>query len=328
MIAPPKINVNSVWLPDARSTLAPDVDHAWWVVMVISIFFFILVIGLVTYWGLKYKRRSNKDLTSEVDHHFQLELVWTVVPLVLVIGLFFVGAKGYMNANVPPRDAINIDVTASQWNWSFTYPNGVNESELYVPEKTNIRLTMSSKDVIHSLFIPEFRAKQDVIPGLYTTIWFNATGLGDTAIECTEYCGGLNGDPTKDNDTGHSRMLSQVHVMSEADYEAWLAKEDALQNAKDPVVLGKTIFPSKCGICHNVDGTRKVGPPLDHLFEAQVKLDDGSSVTADEAYLRESIQNSQAKIVSGFPRPSPMPPMTDLTETQLNGLIKYIESLK
>jgi cytochrome c oxidase subunit 2 len=295
--------------------------------MGISIFFFILIIGLVAYFGVKYRRK--KDIaTTEVDHHFQMELAWTVIPLVLCIGLFFVGAKGYMNANVPPGHTLDINVTASQWNWSFTYPNGVNESELYVPVHTNVRLTMSSKDVIHSLYLPEFRAKQDVIPGLYTTLWFNATSTLDSAIECTEYCGGLNGAPGKDEDTGHSRMLSAVHVMDENTFKDWLAGEETRQNPKDPVDLGKAIFPTKCGICHNIDGTKKVGPPLDHLFGSQVKLDDGSTVTADEGYIIESIQNSQAKIVAGFPRPSPMPPMADLSPTQLNGLVKYIESLK
>jgi cytochrome c oxidase subunit II len=312
----PPINIDGVWLPKANSTLAPDVDVAWDAILIISVIMFFMVIGAVAYFAVKYKRRTETDMTSDIDHAPRLELVWTVIPSIIVIALFFVGLKGYVAASVPPSDAYEISVSAQKWSWAFIYPNGAVSPDLVVPAGKPVKLLMSSKDVIHSLFIPEFRVKQDVPPGLYTTLWFEANEPGDTVIECTEYCG-----------TDHSRMLAKVTIVPEAAFKVWLENAAGADDLP-PAELGAKIFAARgCNGCHTTNGAPLVGPTFKGLFGRPETLSDGSVVTADENYIRESILESQAKLVRGFP--SNMPSFQGLlNDKQVTGLIEYIKTLK
>jgi cytochrome c oxidase subunit 2 len=328
MMAPettPHINVESLWLPKANSTLAPSVDWAWNVVMVISIAFFLLLMGMMFYFVLRYRRRSELDVTSDVDHNFKLEVVWTVVPFILVAGLFFVGFKGFLHAAVPPAETYDIQLTAQKWTWSFEYPNGVVSPDLVVPQGRPIRLIMSSRDVIHSFYVPEFRVKRDVIPGLYTSVWFEAREVGETALECAEYCGGA-GDGSRT--TGHSGMWSHVRVLSGADFDTWLAKTEEEANKLTPAQLGAKLYEEKgCKGCHSLDGSKITGPTFKGLYMRQEQMSTGDMVTAEENYLKESILQSQAKIVMGYPGVMPVFE-GQLTDKQVNALIAFIKEQK
>lgn len=327
MMAPeitPHINLENVWLPKANSTLAPSVDGAWNVVMVVSIAFFFLLMGMMIYFVIAYRRRSEYDVTSDTDHNAPLEWTWTIIPLILVIALFFVGFRGFLYASVPPAEAMEIQVTAHKWAWSFQYPNGIVKGDLYVPVGRPVRLVMSSQDVIHSFYVPEFRVKRDVIPGLYTVIWFEAREATDTALECAEYCGGA-GDGSQG--TGHSGMWSRVVALSGSDYDAWVNKELESSNIP-PAELGKKLYDERgCKGCHTLDGSKGTGPTLKGVFGSDVPLSTGQTVKADENYIRESILQSQAKIVAGYPGVMPIF-QGQLTDKQVDALIAFIKEQK
>ena len=212
--------------------------------------------------------------------------------------MFVWGFDTYMQMRVPPADALEIRVTAEKWNWKFTYPDGTVTGELSVPVNTPVRLVMSSKDVIHSFFVPHFRLKMDVLPNRYTTTWFEATKTGEFPIFCAEYCG-----------TQHSGMLSTVLVQERPAHEEWLMTGGIGDISGLPLAeQGGILFRSPkfaCHTCHSTDGTVRVGPSLANVFNHEVALSNGSSVLADENYLRESILNPQSKVVAGYPPTMP-----------------------
>jgi cytochrome c oxidase subunit 2 len=321
----PHIDIDSLWLPKQGSTIAPDVDWAWDMVMIVSIAFFMLLMGLMVYFAIAYRRRHDREITSDIDNSHVLERIWTIVPLILVGWLFFVGFKGFVNASVAPADSYQIHVQARKWVWEFTYPNGVTTSELIVPEKTPIKLIMSSSDVVHSFYVPEFRVKRDVIPGLYTTMWFEPTEPLDSVIQCAEYCGGA-GDGSRG--TGHSGMWAPVRVVTSGQFKAWLDAEDEKSNKLPPAALGKKLYADKgCNGCHTLDGKPLTGPTFKGVFGRKEQMSSGETITVDENYLRESILNSQAKIVQGF---QPVMPVFQgqLNEKQVTGLIEFIKEQK
>jgi cytochrome c oxidase subunit 2 len=315
--AVPSIQVDTFWLPKASSTIASNVDNAWNVVMWVCVFFFVLVIGAMLYFMFKYKRRSENDVTSTIDHSAKLEITWTLLPLIIVMGLFFVGLSGFMSSSVAPGDAYEIQVTGERWLWTFNYPNGtVSPSKLVVPKGRPVRMVMSSKDVIHSFYVPQFRVKRDVIPGLYTSIWFEATETGKFTLECTEYCG-----------NGHSDMLATVEVMEEKAFNEWLEGGGEDKNVP-PAKRGEQLFATwQCGTCHSLDGSRKVGPSLKGIFGKTEELEGGTSVKVDENYLRESILVSNAKVVKGYPAVMPIF-QGNLKDPQVDALVAFIKEQK
>jgi len=311
----PKIDMSSFWMPHQGSTVAPAVDTAWDIVMAVSVVFFVLIVGATGYFVWKYRRRGPDDKTSPISHNTRLEIAWTAIPMLILLVLFFVGLSGYVNASVAPGDAYEINVTAEKWLWTFSYPNGtVSPSKLVVPRGRPVRLVMSSKDVLHSFFVPEFRIKHDVIPGTYTTLWFEALEAKDTALLCTEYCG-----------TGHSDMLATVSVVEEAQFQEFLESGGDDKNTP-PAELGKQLYTTwGCATCHSINGTRQQGPTFKGLFGRTESLADGSSVKADEAYIKESILLSNAKVVAGF---QPVMPVFQgvLKERQVDALVAFIKS--
>jgi cytochrome c oxidase subunit 2 len=324
----PAIENGSFWLPKQTSTFAPEVDHAWNVVMILCVVFFVGIVGACGYFLVKYKRRSDNDKTSPIDHSAKIEFIWTVVPTILVVWLFFVGLRGWVDAAIAPADAFEINVTAEKWNWTFTYPNGtISPNLLVVPKGRPVKLIMSSKDVIHSFYVPEFRVKRDVIPGSYTTVWFEATEIKDVLLECAEYCG-----------KGHSEMLATVSIKDEEKFKEWVdsygdveCKPGAGIVCPPPVPLadkGKLLFSTwNCKTCHTIDGGPGTGPTLKGVFGSQVPLADGTVALADENYIRESILISNAKVVKGF---SPVMPLFKgtLRDKDIDALLAYIKELK
>ena len=262
-----------------------------------------------------YRRNRPGEIGEVINGNNALEIGWTVIPLVLAIGMFAWGAVIYVNYRTPPKDTLDIYVIGKQWMWKAQQPNGLKEiNELHVPVGRNIRLILASEDVIHDFFVPAFRVKMDVIPGHYNTMWFRPTKSGRYHFFCSQYCG-----------TNHALMGGWVTVMEPSDYAAWLSGSSG--GSTNPVVAGEKLFVEKaCVTCHVADGSGR-SPSLNGVYAAQVLLADGSTVTADEAYIRESILQPNAKIVAGY---QPLMPtfQGQLTEEQIFALTSYIKSLQ
>ena len=296
-------------VPDQASTIAPQIDALFYFLTAVTAFFTIGIFIAILYLGLKYRRRPGVK-PQKVETSTQLEIAWTVIPLVLCIFMFGWAAKLYVQMETPPKDAMEISVIGKQWMWKVQHPEGMREiNTLHVPVGRAIKLTMTSQDVIHSFYVPAFRTKQDVVPGRYVTEWFTPTKVGEYHLFCAEYCGAQ-----------HSGMIGSVIVMEPADYQAWLSGS----NADIPIVLaGEKLFAAKqCNTCH---GQR--APTLAGLYNSRVELNGGSTVIADEDYIRESILQPNAKMVKGYP---PIMPtfQGQLSKEEITELIAYIKSLK
>jgi cytochrome c oxidase subunit 2 len=295
--------------PDSASNLAPRVDALTHFLLLASGFVTLLVLVLIVTFAIKYRRRSEDEVPPATISRVRLEIFWSVVPLCVFMVMFYWGASLYVDMRRPADHALEIHVTGKQWMWKLQHPGGQREiDELHVPIGRPVRLIMISQDVIHSFFIPEFRIKQDVLPGSYTTQWFTATKPGVYHLFCAEYCG-----------TMHSGMVGRVVAMEPAAYEAWLA---GVTPDEPPPASGARLFTALgCVQCHGQNG-----PTLAGLYNSSVKLADGSTVVADENYLRESILNPPAKIVAGF---APLMPSYrgQLTDEQVDQLVQYIKSL-
>jgi cytochrome c oxidase subunit 2 len=241
-----------------------------------------------------------------------------VIPTVLVFIVFAWGFKTYLKMNIAPGNAIQVKATGQKWFWSFDYAEGINTvNELVVPVDTPIEMLLSSKDVIHSFFVPNFRVKMDVLPNRYTKLWFEATAVGEYDLFCAEYCG-----------KGHSEMLATVRVLSDEDYAAWLEAGDNAGEGLSLEEFGAKLYTSKaCNTCHSIDGSNMVGPTWQGAFDKTVNHTDGTSAVSDENYLRESILNPQARIITGY---APVMPAYQglLKEREVDALITYIKSLK
>ncbi|MGE5571241.1 MAG: cytochrome c oxidase subunit II [Rhodospirillales bacterium] len=308
--------LRSVLLPVEGTHYAGSVDNLYSFLLYMGAFFFLLIAGLLTYFLIRYRRRGPDDKTPHIVKNHKLEVVWTLIPLALVMFIFFWGFHTYMDAAVSPGDAMEIQVTAKKWVWQFEYPNGIRTlNELHVPINKPIRLVMTSEDVIHSFFVPTFRIKQDVLPNTYTQLWFTATEPGMHRLFCAEYCG-----------RSHSEMLGRIFVDDEKTYNEWLETGGDEGKNMPLAEFGAMLFKSRgCNTCHSLDGTRGEGPSFRGVFGSQVKLQDGSVALADENYIRESILRPQAKVVAGF---QPIMPTFEgmLREREINALVEFIKA--
>lgn len=282
----------SFWMPKQASTVAPEVDWLFMFIMWITVFFFALIAVLMVIFVLKYRWRPGRDNADPVPaHSTALEITWTIIPTIIVLFIFYWGFKGFLNQAVPPPNAMEIGVQAQQWNWSFSYPDGFSDKELHVPINQPVKLVMTSSDVIHSLYFPQFRTKKDVVPGRFNYFWFTPTVKGNFDIYCTEYCG-----------TSHSTMLSRVYVEEPEDYKKWLDNAKNWEGKMSPVEAGHMLMDRNgCFQCHSVDGTIKNCPTFKDLFGDQVPLSDGTSVKADEQYVLDSIWEPAKQVVKGYP---------------------------
>lgn len=298
--------------PEQVSTVARDVDALYLFLCALSGFMTLLIFILIFYLALKYRRTPENEIPQEGEPGPLLEAAWIIIPFFIFMFIFLWGARLYFTEARVPDDALDVYVTAKQWMWKFQHPGGQREiNTLHVPVNRPIRLTMASEDVIHSFFVPAFRVKQDVLPNRYKTAWFQATRVGRYHLFCAEYCGTL-----------HSGMIGWVEVMQPTDYQRWLAggSEGSLASQ------GEILFQKyACNTCHTSDATGR-GPVLGGLFGTPVQLTDGSVVTADDNYLRESILNPQAKVVRGF---QPIMPtfQGQVNEEDLLKLMAYVKAL-
>src|SRR5215475_9192695 len=301
------------FMPEQASNFAFEVDLFYAFLFALTGFFTVLIGAAGLYFLIKYRRRSKGEVPEQIEGHLKLEITWTVVPFVISMFIFAWGAKLYYQMYTDPKDALEIFVTGKQWMWRAQHPDGQREiNELHVPLYRQVKLTMTSEDVIHAYYIPAFRTKTDVVPGRYTTSWFTPTKTGTYHLFCAEYYG-----------TQHSGMIGKVIVMEYADYQAWLR---GVPRDKTPAEAGEQLFTSQaCNNCHLENGSGR-GPSLHNLFGKEVKLANGATVKADETYLRESILNPGAKTVAGYT--NDMPTFQGLvTEEQVAMIVQYIKSI-
>jgi cytochrome c oxidase subunit 2 len=299
--------------PKAASTIAPRVDAIYIFLVLMTIVLTTLVAVLIIYYAVKYRRANKVDRTPPPTRIW-VEIVWMLGPLPVLLLIFFWGADIFFAMARPPDDAMEFTVVAKQWMWKFQHPTGQREIDtLHIPVGRPVRFRMISQDVIHSMYVPAFRVKQDVLPGRYSTLWFEATEVGEYHLFCAEYCG-----------TKHSGMRGIVTVMTAHDYQEWLAGG---ADQEPPAVAGQKMFEQlRCGSCHLGGGSQQRGPALHNLFGSPVKLTDGSTVVADENYIRESIVRPQARTVAGY-QPI-MPSYAVNLESNEEGLLDLIAYLK
>src|SRR5215203_4813709 len=310
--------------PESASSLSGDVDRLFIAWSAVSIFFSLLIAGLIVYFMTRYRRRHPEEVGANERAALWLEIGWSVIPLIIMLAMFAWGTRVFFQLYRPPADAIEYTAIGKQWMWKIQHPGGQREiNTLHIPIGQPIKVQLASEDVIHSFYVPAFRVKQDAVPGRYTSLWFNATKPGVYHLFCAEYCG-----------TEHSRMIGSVIAMEPRDYETWLAGGAAGQSM---AASGEALFQSlACVTCHRAaasegntagnSGRLARGPALEGLYGSQQKLADGRTVIADDTYIRESILNPTAKIVAGW---EPVMPtfQGQVSEEQLTQLIAYIRTL-
>jgi cytochrome c oxidase subunit 2 len=281
------MNLGFPLFPEQASTMASRVDAVYFVLIGVSVFFATLISLAIILFAFRYRRRSDLERPPAIAGDLRLEIIWSAIPLAFTLIMFVWGAKLYFETYSPPRSSLEIHVVAKQWMWKTQHPEGRSEiDELHVPAGRAIKLLLTSQDVIHDFYVPAFRIKTDVLPGRYTTMWFEASKVGAYRLFCAEYCG-----------TQHSGMLGRIVVLPPAEYQTWLSSGPAVSTV---AATGARLFQSQgCASCHTDRNTER-GPSLAGLFGKQVRLQDGKVITADENYIRESIVNPRAKIVSGY----------------------------
>jgi cytochrome c oxidase subunit 2 len=319
-----------LFLPDQASTFARNIDQLHYFV-ILTTFVMSTAVGLTAvFFFIRYRRRSETQTTPHIEPAAWMEALFVVVPLSFFLLWFFMGFHEFVRQQTPPSDAMDVYVMGKKWMWKFAYPDGPNAlNVLRVPQGRNVRLLMTSRDVIHSFYVPEFRIKKDVLPGRYTDQWFNAVEPGRYQILCAEYCG-----------AGHSIMRGEVIVMKPQDYEDWLAlerrglasRQDVAPESPPPmsdlVEQGKRVAVDQgCLKCHTTDGTRHIGPTWLDLYHRREKLATGALIDADEAYLTRSMMEPAVDIVDGF---QPVMPSFEgkISGPEVAALVEYIKSLQ
>ena len=301
-------------MPESASTMSGDVDALYFYLCGVTIFFTLLIAGVIIFFVIRYRRRNAFEIPRPIEGSMKLETLWSVIPLLIAMSFFVWGASLFYRQYRPPANALEVYVVGKQWMWKFQHATGQREiNELHVPVGRKIRLIMATEDVIHDVFVPAFRIKADVVPGRYTTEWFEATKPGRYHFFCAEYC-----------DMNHSGMGGFVVVMEPTDFENWLSGN---ANQMSPAAAGQQMFESLgCASCHGANAEGGRGPALLGVYGSNVALNNGQTVRADEAYVRESIMNPQAKIVTGF---GPIMPsfQGQLSEEQLLQLVAFVKSL-
>lgn len=326
----------TVQLPGQWSTFAAQVDWLYYVMYWASVVLFVGITGTIIYFVWKYRRRPGVK-AEPTGHNIPLETAWTIAPIICLAVLFHLGFQGYVRLTVPPGNAMDIRVRARKWGWDFEYPNGGHTPDrLVVPVNRPVRLVLSSEDVLHAMYIPAFRVKRDVVPGMYSTLWFQAVAPGTAHYFCAEYCGAADtaGVDAQGHQTftGHFSMNGPVEIVSTARWSEFL---DEILRA--PMVDGHEATPeqwghilytqNQCNSCHSVDGSPMTGPTWQHAFGTRVNLQDGSTADMNENYIRESILQPAAQVHRGF---NPVMPSFQgtLNDRQVDALIAYIRSLR
>jgi cytochrome c oxidase subunit 2 len=301
---------------------------------VISVAFLVLIVFFMTFFVVRFRSTKHPSPEKTKPNVALMEIVWSLIPTVLVFVIFFYGYKGFKTLKSPPPGAMKVKVTASQWAWRFDYENGLTTQELTVPAGKPVLLTLTSKDVIHSFYVPAFRIKQDAVPGMENHLWFEPTAVGTYEVLCAEYCG-----------TAHSAMLTKINVLEAGDFEEWYRK--AAAEGKPPsgggqaagrsagrtaqAARGERLYAERgCGGCHTTDGSPLVGPTLKGVFGRSVTVVTNGkerAVTADEGYIRRSLLEPGADIVKGYADIMPSEKDT-MKEDDISAMIDYLKTLK
>jgi cytochrome c oxidase subunit 2 len=307
-------------MPEAASAQAVPIDWMWNLQVIAMSFLFALIVVPMFYSLIVFRRRKGD--TSDAVHiegNTALEITWTIIPLFVVLAFAYMGAGNLADTLRADPDAMVVKVTGIQWSWKFEYPDhGIVSDELHLPVGKQVLLRMTSTDVIHSFWVPEFRVKQDLVPGRITELRITPTLEGNYTVSCAELCG-----------TSHAYMNKPVVVHSQAGFDAWIAEQSALaeQASQTPEGRGQALVAANgCAACHSIDGAAGIGPTWAGLFGHEVRLSDGSTVIADEEYLARSIREPQAQIVAGFE--TQLMPAYDFTEEQIADIIAYIKTLR
>ncbi|MCC6989441.1 MAG: cytochrome c oxidase subunit II [Acidobacteria bacterium] len=299
--------------PEAASSFASEVDALYLFIVAVSAFFTVAVSAAVVFFAFRYRRKHPEEIGAHIEGSLPLELLWSIIPTIISMVMFAWGAKLFYEIRRPPAEAMQIYAVGKQWMWKFQHTGGQREiNELHVPVGRPIKVLVTSEDVLHDLYFPSFRTKIDAIPGRYQPLWFEATKPGRYHIFCAEYCG-----------TKHSGMIGTVIVMEPQQYQDWLAGGGSEGTMAE---RGAKLFNDlACNTCH-LDSGQGRGPSLKDIVGKPVELAGGQPAIVDEGYLRESILNSQAKIVKGF---TPLMPTFQglVSEEGLAALIEHIKSL-
>jgi cytochrome c oxidase subunit 2 len=311
---------------DGWAHLGNPADIAFFIIMGISVALLVGITGVMVYFVIRYSRKRN-PVAEDIKEHLPIEILWTVIPTILVLAIFWVGWKGFVYMRTPPPDAMPVKVVARQWSWTFIYPNGREDNVLRVPLRKPVNLLMRSADVLHSLFIPAYRIKEDILPSMETHLWFLPDELGSYDLFCAEYCG-----------LAHSGMITKVEVMPEKDFDAWYQGEKKAVKAGSTVAkkmteaapAAKLIEVKGCTACHTIDGTPKLGPTLKGLFgKKETVTRDGKEVEiiVNEAFIRGKLLEPERERVKGFP---PVMPSQKglLTDKEVDAIIEYLKTLK
>ena len=292
------------------------VDRVFLYILVVTVSLLCLITFLMIYFVIRYQKRRNPQ-PVDVHENIWLEIIWTIVPTLLVLTMFFYGLTGFNFLKRAPEGAMKVKVIARQWSWLFEYENGMRSTELRVPIGKPVNLSLTSEDVIHGFYVPAFRIKQDVVPGMVNHLWFQPTQVGSFDVLCTQYCG-----------LQHAKMATQIVVFPENEFNQWYQKGKEEKEAKAPA-RGIQLFQEKgCRACHSIDGTSLVGPTVKGLFGKTVTvITDGKErrVVADETYLRKSLLEPNADLVKGFP---PIMPAQKMSDEELTEIINYLKELK
>jgi len=304
------------------STFASSVDTAFIFILGVSTLFLVGITAVIIYFIIKYNKKRH-PIAEEIDGSNRLEIIWTVIPTILVLIMFWVGWSAYTPMRVMPKDAIKINVTAQMWSWRFEYENGKVADTLYAPEGKNVVMFLKSTDVIHAVYIPAFRLKEDVVPGRDKFMWFRSDVAGTYELFCAEYCG-----------LRHSYMMSAVKVLPAAQFNAWYAatppKLDSAAAAV-PGVAGKLIIQNKaCIACHTSDGAKLVGPSFKGIFGHKVTVETNGKdreITVDEEYIKRSILDPTTDVVKGFQKGQMVSYKGQLSDDEINKIIEYIKTL-
>ena len=318
--------LDGVWMPKATSTVAHFVDDPFWIIYWACVVTFILIMAPMFWFAVKYRAKTpDQKALSQVDHSQILEISWSVLPLIFFFWVFVLGFRGFMEIFIAPSGATEVQVTGQKWFWNIAYENkgekvvvGGPGAEFVFPKGKKFKLVMKSTDVLHSFFVPNFRIKSDVIPGRYTTLWFEATEAGVFPLLCTEYCG-------KD----HSNMLGTIKIVeTEEEWLTWLDKVGGKPKDMSDEDYGAQLYTSKgCNACHTVDGGPAVGPTWKGLYGSKHALEGGADVVVDDDYITESIYQPAAKVVKGF-APAMPSYQGQLKQEQVDALIAYMKTLK
>lgn len=307
------------------SNLVRGVDTAFIIIFSAVLFFLVSVSIVIVVFIFKYNNKRHPKAV-QIEGNIKLEIIWTLIPLLLVMGMFYFGWTGWKpQVTEPPEDSFNIEVTARMWKWDFAYENGKRLDTMYVPQGVPIAIDLKSVDVVHSFYIPAFRLKQDVVPGYKTVRWFIGNKPGDYDLFCAEYCG-LN----------HSYMYTTVKVLPKADFDKWYTDTTAVVTtagaAATPASEGMQLVQRYgCNACHSADGTRIIGPSYKGIFGHEtVVIENGQekTVMVDEEYLKNSIYDPNSQIVKGFNRGLMQSYKGQVSEEELEKIIEYIKSLQ